>query len=106
MSYSTQSLGNESASKQEDVEVIDAIETLTYQLSSTNEICGFDGTITVDVNSGNAVGYQIISGPVILPLQASNILSGLTSGQYVVRVIDNCGEAVVQTYTGKYKYSN
>jgi gliding motility-associated-like protein len=95
----TQSLGNESASKQEDVEIIDAIETLSYQLSSTNEICGFDGTITVDVNSGNAIGYQIISGPVILPLQASNILSGLTSGQYVVRVIDNCGEAVVQTYT-------
>lgn len=95
----TQSFGTQTASKQQDIIILNQIINLTYQLTSTNEMCGLDGTITVTTTTGTAVWYEIISGPVIKPLQTSNIFTGLSAGVYVVRVIDNCDEAVVQTYT-------
>lgn len=95
----TQTLGAQSASKQQDVVIVNSITALAYQLTSSNEMCGLDGTITVTTTTGTAVAYETISGPIIKPLQTSNVLTGLSAGVYVVRVTDNCGEAVVQTYT-------
>ena len=50
----TQSLGS---TQQQDITIINSIVPLTYQLTSTNEICGNDGTITVSVTTGTAVNY-------------------------------------------------
>lgn len=96
----TQSLGAQSASKQQDVVILNQIVPLTYQLAGINSTgCSNNGQITVNVTSGTAVSYEIFSGPVIKPLQPSNVFTGLAAGVYQVRVFNNCGEGVVQTYT-------
>ena len=95
----TQSLGNENASKQQDVIITYQISPLAYTLDSKKELCGNDGEITVTISTGIAQQYEIISGPVTRPLQTSNIFTGLTAGFYQIRVISNCNEGVVQSYT-------
>ncbi|MCF6130330.1 gliding motility-associated C-terminal domain-containing protein [Flavobacterium sp. AS60] len=94
----TQSLGSESGTQQQDITITDAIILLTYQTTSTNEICGNDGTITVNVTTGTAASYEIFSGPMTRPSQTSNLFTGLTAGVYQIKVIDICGQAIVQTY--------
>src|SRR5690606_455661 len=50
----------------------------------------------------NAVSYEIFSGPVTFPPQASNVFTNLTGGVYLIRVYNDCGEAVVQSHTIVY----
>ncbi len=85
--------------QQQDITILNQIIPLNYQITSQNVICGNDGKMTINVRSGTAVSYEIISGPIIRPLQNSNVFSNLTAGQYTVRVFDDCGEGVVQTNT-------
>lgn len=94
----TQSLGNQSATKQQEVVIVSQIAALTYQVTGIEEVCGNDGSITITVLTGNVLNYQIISGPIIRPLQTSNVFNNLTAGIYQIRVFDVCGEGVVQTY--------
>lgn len=95
----TQSLGSESNTQQQDAAITDVIVDLHYTLAGQKEICGYDGVITVTGTSGTPVSYEIISGPVIRPLQASNVFNNLPGGAYLVRVFDNCGEGVVANVT-------
>jgi gliding motility-associated-like protein len=95
----TQSLGSLTNSQQQDITIVNQIVLLTYSLSGNNEICGADGSITVNTLTGTAVSYEIFAGPIVRPLQPSNVFTGLIAGQYQVRVFDNCGEGVVQTFT-------
>lgn len=95
----TQSLGNQNGTQQQDITIVNQIHPLVYQLSGVNETCGNDGSITVTVTGGTAVNYEIISGPIIRPLQTSNIFTGLTAGVYQIRIFDNCGQASVRTHT-------
>ncbi|WP_250601340.1 gliding motility-associated C-terminal domain-containing protein [Flavobacterium amniphilum] len=94
----TQSLGAESNSQQQDIVIVSQIVPLTFDLVGQNEVCGNDGMITANVTQGNAVSYEIFSGPVIRPLQASNVFTGLIAGTYQVRVFNACGEGVVRSY--------
>src|SRR5690606_10118271 len=68
----TQSLGGSTGVQQEQVTIANLIVPLTY-VANSSIICPNDGTITVNVTSGNAVSYEIFSGPVTFPLQASNV---------------------------------
>jgi gliding motility-associated-like protein len=97
----TQSLGSDSGIQEQTITILDLTTALTYQLNtgSVSEACGNDGIIQVNVLTGTAVSYELFAGPMIRPLQPSNVFTGLTAGTYQVRVIDACGEAVVQTYT-------
>ncbi|WP_338378109.1 gliding motility-associated C-terminal domain-containing protein [uncultured Flavobacterium sp.] len=70
----------------------------TFTITGTKVLCGNDGVITVNASS-TAVSYQILTGPVTTGAQSSNVFSGLPAGIYNIRVIDNCGEAKVQTFT-------
>lgn len=94
----TQTLGNLSNTQQQDVQIMDVRTVLTYQLTSQAVSCNI-GIITVNVLSGNPVSYEIISGPIMVPPQASNSFPNLPAGTYNIRVNDNCGEGVVQAYT-------
>lgn len=94
----TQSLGGSTGVQQEQVTIANLIVPLTY-VANSSIICPNDGTITVNVTSGNAVSYEIFSGPVTFPLQASNVFTNLPGGTYQIRVYDACGEAVVQSHT-------
>ena len=93
----TQSLGTESNSQQQDVVVLDQVVQLAYSLTGANHLC--DQKITVNVMQGIPVQYEIISGPVLKPLQTSNVFTGLTPGVYLIRVFDSCGDGIVQNYT-------
>ncbi|MFT3795265.1 gliding motility-associated C-terminal domain-containing protein [Flavobacterium sp.] len=93
----TQTLGNDSNFEQQDATITTTIEELAYQLSG-NINCN-DGVITVNVSEGNPVQYEILSGPVTVPPQPSNVFADLPMGMYVIRVTDACGDALVQAYT-------
>lgn len=91
----TQSLGAESNTSEATVTIANQVLQLTYNLVQTKVRCGNDGAITVNVTEGTAVSYEIIAGPVLKPLQSSNIFNNLPIGPYQVRVHDNCGDALV-----------
>lgn len=95
----TQSLNGSSATKQQNVTIVNAIQTLNFTLTSVKARCGNDGVIQTNITSGNPVSYQLISGPVTTAPQTSNVFNNLSAGVYQVRVVDVCGDALVQTYT-------
>lgn len=96
----TQSLAGLSNSQQQDVIIQDLVETLDYSLSFTTVTeCDVTGTISVDVIAGTPVSYEIISGPVLAPQQSSNEFPGLPAGTYIIRVFDDCENALSKTYT-------
>ncbi|WP_432671912.1 gliding motility-associated C-terminal domain-containing protein [Flavobacterium sp. SM2513] len=94
-----QNLSGQTNSQQQSVSILDQVVSLEYQLQGQNAVCINNGEITVLVTQGQAANYEIISGPILKPLQQSNIFTGLSAGIYLVRVYDNCGNGVVQTYT-------
>jgi gliding motility-associated-like protein len=95
-----QTLGNLSNTQQQDIEIIDARIPLVYQIVSEPLNCyNLNGTLTINVSQGTPSSYEIISGPVTFPPQASNIFTNLGVGTYVVRVNDECGDGIVQTHT-------
>lgn len=95
----TQSLGAETNSQTQDITISNNLIPLAYTISSTNSSCGSNGTMTATVFSGTGVQYEIISGPVIRPVQSSPFFNMLPAGVYQVRVFDNCGEGWVATHT-------
>lgn len=95
----TQTLGAESNMQTQNITIADETIPLQYTNTGTPVSCNNNGTITVNVYSGTAVAYEIISGPMIRPLQPSNLFTGLAAGVYEIRVFDTCGEGWVTTHT-------
>lgn len=95
----TQNLNEFSNSQQQYVTILDQVIALQYQLIGQDAVCINNGKITVNVTQGQATNYEIISGPILKPLQLSNVFTDLSAGVYLVRVYDNCGNGVVQTFT-------
>ncbi len=91
----TQSLVGESNTATANVTINNNVVPLAYTLVPTMVRCGNDGVITINVTNGVGALYEILSGPVTLAPQPSNVLNGLPPGNYQVRVYDNCGEANV-----------
>ncbi|MBF00833.1 MAG: hypothetical protein CMP77_12770 [Flavobacterium sp.] len=94
-----QSLNGESLSVEQEVVIENAIEPLTYTISSFSQNCTTGGVVTITTTSGMAAEYEIISGPETRPLQTSNVFQDLPEGTYNIRVFDVCGQGVVTTYT-------
>jgi gliding motility-associated-like protein len=94
----SQNINGTIVSDQENVVIENHTVAISYSIEGNNSYCGPDGSITVTVTSGTAATYEIISGPVLKAPQASNILTGLTAGTYVIRVVDNCGSGEVTTH--------
>jgi gliding motility-associated-like protein len=94
-----ETIGSTFTTQQADVIISNTTVPLTYTVLSFNQACSSTSTISINVNTGNAVSYEIINGPVIFPLQASNTFSNLPIGIYKIRVFDSCGIGVVTTYT-------
>jgi len=92
-----QSLGGQSNTAQANVTITNQVQTLTYTAVPTHVRCPGDGKITITVNSGTAVTYQLLTGPVTTAPQASNVFNNLPVGTYTVRVVDNCNNIVVTT---------
>jgi gliding motility-associated-like protein len=93
-----ETLGAESLAVEEEVVIENQIVPLTYTISSVAHNCDVGGEIVITTTSGTAVLYEIISGPQIMPLQESNVFTGMPEGLYNIRVFDLCGQGVVTTY--------
>ena len=85
--------------QQQQVVINNTIVPLVYSVTALNQACATTSTISVDIISGVGATYEIIDGPMLFPSQTSNQFSGLVPGIYRVRVFDNCGIGVVQTFT-------
>ncbi|MGQ2982643.1 T9SS type B sorting domain-containing protein [Flavobacterium sp.] len=94
-----QTLGLDTSLQETQVVIQDQINPLTYSISSSTHNCSAGGQVEITTLSGIASQYEIISGPVQRPLQDSNIFHDLPAGEYNIRVFNNCGQAVVTTYT-------
>ncbi len=94
-----ETVGNVSTQQQLDVVVNENKTSLVYSIQSLNQACSNTSNISINVTSGVAQNYEIFSGPKIFPLQSSNTFGGLPVGIYKVRVFDNCGTGIVQTFT-------
>lgn len=97
----TQSLGGNSGSQTVEVTIADLTDPLTFFVQH-EIICPDDGTITVNVLTGTATTYQIVSGPngFSAPPQTSNVFTGLQPGLYLVGVQDAgpCGDFITQNH--------
>ncbi len=94
-----ETVGATSTTQQTDVTITNSIVPLTYTVQSLNQACSTTSNIVVNTTSGIGVTYEIFSGPVTFPLQASNTFSGLPVGVYKIRVFDACGSGIVSTFT-------
>lgn len=90
---------NPNVSAIQDIEIERQLVPLEYAITGTNITCGNLGSITVEVFSGTAAFYEIISGPVTAAPQAEPVFNNLPMGEYRVRVTDNCGQGAVMTYS-------
>lgn len=94
-----ETVGNTVSSQEIQVTINNVIVPLSYSVQINNQACSNLSSIVVTTITGNAVSYEIIEGPITFPLQSSNVFTNLTSGQYKIRVFDNCGAGVVQEFT-------
>lgn len=94
-----QTLGNLQNSQSADVTINDITSDLDFEVGQ--EFSGECNAVNLVVStlSGNPQSYEIISGPVTVPLQTENTFSNLPGGTYVIRAFDNCGNALTKTYT-------
>jgi len=93
-----QTLGTQSNSQQQDITIQDLYSPLEFSIvEDLQNTCS--GTITINVTAGNAISYEIFAGPVTRPEQASPTFTNLPSGNYIIRVHDNCNEALSRSYT-------
>lgn len=96
----TQSLGDLSNTATINEVIENLVEDLDFEITdSSGEDCELTAQLVVNVLSGNAALYEIFQGPVIRPLQSSNVFEDLPSGEYIVRVFDECGDALSKSYT-------
>lgn len=95
----TQTLNGSSGTKQQQVTIQNLVTALTFTISDQKVKCATDGALTVNVSSGVAVNYELLTGPVTRPLQASNVFPNLPVGNYSIRAYDTCGNAVVNSIT-------
>lgn len=82
-----------------EVVIADLVEPLTYIINEIPTDCS-GITIEVVTLTGQAVAYEIFSGPTTYALQDSNIFTGLLTEQtYQIRIYDACGEGYTRTHT-------
>ena len=94
-----ETVGAVSTTQQVDITITNSIVPLIYTVQSLNQACSTTSNIIVTTTSGIGITYEIFSGPITFPLQASNTFSGLPAGSYSIRVFDSCGNGVVSTFT-------
>lgn len=95
----TQTLGSLTNTASVNVTVVNNVVPIQFSLVGGNVTCNNNGQITINVTTGTASGYEIISGPMIRPLQTSNVFLNLAAGIYRVRIFDSCGEGYTRDIT-------
>jgi hypothetical protein len=89
-----------SAPQQVDVTITTTFAPLTYYITDLNSGCVTTTTdVTLNVLTSTGSFYGILSGPMTMPYQGSNIFNNLVPGTYNFSVLDDCGNALTKTYT-------
>jgi gliding motility-associated-like protein len=91
----TQSLNGEFNSQTQTLVIENLLNPIDFEISFT---CQNSVEITVVVISGNPLSFEIISGPELRPAQTSNVFSNLPVGNYSIRLVDACNDAVVKDF--------
>ncbi|MCK7590630.1 T9SS type B sorting domain-containing protein [Subsaxibacter sp. CAU 1640] len=94
-----QTLGNEQNTQNADATINDLTTTLNFEIAQAFAGNCDAADLVVNVLNGNAASYEILSGPVTAPEQPSNVFEDMPPGTYVVRVYDDCNNALTKTYT-------
>ena len=82
-----------------EVVIADLVEPLTFIINEIPTDCS-GITIEVVTLTGQAVSYEIFSGPTTYAPQESNVFTGLLTNQtYQIRIYDACGEGYTRTHT-------
>lgn len=95
MVRATQNLGGQTSTNTQNATIANQVAPLTFGIAFTKAKCGNDATITASVQTGAAVSYEIIAGPVTRPQQPTPLFIGLPPGLYQVRAYNACGDATV-----------
>ncbi len=72
---------------------------VAFYISNSSATCSNGTDMTVTVTAGSPATYEILSGPVTAPQQASNVFSNIPSGSYEIRVTDECGNGFTATHS-------
>lgn len=77
-------------------------------LTPTTSDCPNNGTVTVNAthSGGSSMLYSIISGPMIVPKQSSNVFSSLELGSYIVEVSDLFNNKTTQSVSVSGTYDD
>ncbi|MGG7036636.1 MAG: hypothetical protein ACI7YS_15780, partial [Flavobacterium sp.] len=94
-----ETVGNMTTTQQASATIISNIVPLAYAVKTLNQACSTTSNISIETISGTAATYQIISGPVLFPAQPDNSFKNLPTGTYKIKVVDVCGNSVVQNFT-------
>jgi len=95
----TQTLGNVTNTQSADATITDLTTSLNFEIAQVFMGDCNTASLVANVLSGNAISYEILSGPVTAPPQSSNTFNGLPEGTYVIRVYDTCNNALSKTFT-------
>ncbi len=93
-----QTLGANSGFITQNFSIENQIQNIQFNISATRPTCIPNGSITVNVLSGNPVSYEIVS-PIVVPPQSSPTFNNLGPGLYLVKVNDNCGNGFTQNFS-------
>ncbi len=98
----TQTLDTDSSNPQQvDFTILDQVIDMDFDIiPSAAASCDDEGGIlTINITQGRPpFFYEIIDGPELVPLQMSNVFTGLPAGNYKVRVLDGCGVGRVRNH--------
>ncbi|RZJ68957.1 gliding motility-associated C-terminal domain-containing protein [Flavobacterium sp.] len=95
----TQTYNGQSGTQQQNVTIESQIQNLDYQITHLPDACSQSAVIAANVVSGNASTFEITQGPQTFGPQSGNTFVVSQGGTYVLKVTDNCGNAIVKTYT-------
>ncbi|MGC1471279.1 MAG: T9SS type B sorting domain-containing protein [Psychroserpens sp.] len=94
-----QTLGNSQNSQTADATINDLTMSLDFDVNQFSTGDCDTANLEINILSGIALSYEIISGPVTIPSQSNNTFNDLPTGTYVIRVFDICNNALTKTYT-------
>ena len=95
----TQTLGNDTLTKETSVTILNQIVVLSFSLSqNATSSCDVIGSIVVTVLTGTASVFELYKANQLLASQSTNEFANLTAGLYKIRVIDNCGYGIPQDF--------
>lgn len=94
-----QALNNESNSADAFITISNNVVPPDFNVTITNQNCAGGGNFVINATGTDALTYEVISGPVTRPVQASNVFEMLPTGNYIIRVTNSCGAVKIKAFT-------